>query len=166
MYKNLKEKLQKRFVLNIKSGQSEEDSKSESRGSEQLDLLDILGISGKARDKTKFTPKSGGISKNWKKLRAYVFTAFKKQKMDMIFLSRVVNMQDKLENILGEPGNKNIGQKYREIKRNIWDNPYNRNTNNQSSANFSNPNHLFQVHTETLKFYDHAKQRKLIRDGD
>lgn len=74
--------------------------------------MDILGLTvGKNADQlhTSYVPKSGGISKNWKRLRTYVFTAFKKQKMDMIFLSRVVNMQDKLDNILGEPGNKNIG---------------------------------------------------------
>ena len=73
--------------------------------------MDILGFkTGKgAALNTSFVPKSGGISKNWKRLRTYVFTAFKKQKMDMIYLTRVVNMLDKLENILGEPGEKNIG---------------------------------------------------------
>ena len=82
IYHNLKEKLQKRLVRNIGSGESEAESRSlDSRGSEQLDFMDLLGFSvGKGAEPihTSFTPKSGGLSKNWKRLRTYVFTAFKK----------------------------------------------------------------------------------------
>ena len=60
----------------------------------------------------------------WKKVREYVQATFKKNKLDITFLARVVNMQDKLEQILGEPGTLTIGVKYNEMKKNLWTNVY------------------------------------------
>ena len=83
------------------------------------------------------------IKAYWKKLREYVQSNFKKNTLNMTFLARVVNMQDKLEQIFGEPPsylsfNKlnyikmgsiepskyTLGLKYNDMKKNLWNNVY------------------------------------------
>ena len=46
----------------------------------------------------------------------------KKNKLDLVFLTKIVNMQDKLEQFL--PQNQTIGDKYFENARNLWFNDY------------------------------------------
>ena len=83
-------------------------------------------------------------------------------KLDMVFLTRVVNMQDKLLLMLGEPGPlSNIGNKYFQNTKNIWQNTA---LAKQISKNdgMENTDVLYGEQMQKMKFYEQAKQTKLV----
>lgn len=82
----------------------------------------------------------------------------------MMFLTRVVNMQDKLQMMLGEPGIlSNIGHKYFNNCKNIWQNTAKINVKSDA---MENTEILYDEQIQKMKFYEHAKQTKLVEDGE
>ena len=102
-----------------------------------------------------------------------------KTQLDIAFLTRVVGMQDKLEQMFTHDC-PNLGAKYREIGQNLWTNDYLMNVRqvmksqliefdigfDQSQAGLVDINGLFKEVIEKAKFYKQAKHFKIPTEID